>query len=327
MNLLEKIILKLIQRKISRWFETERSLSKRSNSLTAVESSPEKTWPDPAKIPEGGEIPFSLKNMTVVGPLLRSCIHQGSLAIESLKDNPSDPKSRVDPEFLEEFERHARSLGIGAVGYTRLPRKLIFKERAVLFENAIVLLKEMDKDKIAKAPSLETFKMIFETYDSLGKIVNELTDYLRKRGYGAQGGHPLGGLVLYPPLASLAGLGWLGRHGLLISPQFGPRQRIGAIFTNIENLPFAGENSHSWIEDFCAACGLCIRACPSKAIYEEPIVHESGRKTHISREKCLPVFVKEHACTVCVKACVFAKTNYNDIYNKFMRLHAASSNE
>jgi len=74
-------------------------------------------------------------------------------------------------------------------------------------------------------------------------------------GYSAQGGHPRGRLVLYPSLASLAGLGWLGHHGLLITRQFGARQTIGVIFTNIENLPLAEDNPHFWIENFAQHVG------------------------------------------------------------------------
>jgi|GEM_PF-1056511 epoxyqueuosine reductase len=320
MTPIDKIILKIIQRKVSHWFDLERSLTKVQNSFGATPESPEKTWPDPKKIPQGGEIPFSLKNIFVVGLHLKSCIHQGEKAIKSLDENPVEPKTRIDQESLHKFEKYAISLGIGAIGYVQLPRELIFKDRAVLYDKAIVFLMEMDKDKIDKAPSVDTFRMVFETYDSLGKVMNTLTGNLRQQGYGAQAGHPLGGLTLYPPLAKAAGLGWMGRHGLLISPEFGPRQRIGAIFTSIDNLPFAETNLHAWIPEFCNKCGLCVRTCPSKAIREHPVVHESGRRTHIIREKCLPVFVTQQGCTVCVKECSFSKRGYEDIYKSFIKV-------
>jgi epoxyqueuosine reductase len=316
-NLIDKTILKAIQLKVSRWFDLERSLTKIPGSYGAAEGSPEKTWPDPEKIPLGDEVPFSLKNIFLVGLRLKSSVHQGVKAIESLRDNPRNPKPTIDAGTLRDFEERARSLGIGAIGYVRLPRELIFKERAVLYDKAIVLLNEMDKEAIAKAPSVATFRMVFETYESLGKIINILTRDLRQKGYGAQAGHPLGGLVLYPPLAALAGLGWMGRHGLLITPQFGPRQRIGAIFTGIENLPFAETNPYAWIEGFCQKCGRCIRTCPSKAIRETPVIHESGRRTHIVREKCLPVFVNQQGCTVCVKECSFTQRSYEAIRKSF----------
>jgi len=325
MNLIDQIMLKVIGHKVSRWFDLERSLTKVPNSYGATELSPMKTWPDPEKIPLGGEVPFSLRNIFLVGLYLKSCIHQGVKAIQSLKENPPEPKITIARQALHDFEKYAKSLGIGAIGYVQLPRELIFKDRAVLYDKAIVFLKEMDKDKIDRAPSVATFRMVFETYDSLGKLVNTLTSDLRQKGYGAQGGHPLGGLVLYPPLAVAAGLGWMGRHGLLITPQFGPRQRIAAIFTSIENLPIAENNPHSWISGFCDKCGRCIRTCPPKAIREDPVIHESGRKTHIIREKCLPVFVNQEGCTVCVKECSFSRRSYDDIHKSFKPAYGASS--
>jgi epoxyqueuosine reductase QueG len=147
-----------------------------------------------------------------------------------------------------------------------------------------------------------------------------LAGYLRELGYGAQGGYPLGGLTLFPPLAAAAGLGWNGRHGLLITPQFGPRQRIATIYTSINNLPFSESNTHSWIRDFCDKCGQCIRTCPAKAIRERPLIHESGRRTHIIRDKCLPFFVNDQGCTVCIKECTFNRKNYEDIYKSYLHL-------
>ena len=155
------------------------------------------------------------------------------------------------------------------------------------------------------------------TYDILGITTNLLTGQLRNMGFQAEASHPLGGLVLYPPLAVEAVLGWFGRHGLLITPEFGARQRISAIFVNIDNLPISLSSEHSWIWKFCEGCGECIRTCPSQAILNDPIEHKSGRKTHIIREKCLPVFVKQEGCTVCVKECIFTQASYYDLYEKF----------
>ncbi len=77
MNLIDKAILKIIQRKVSHWFDLERSLTKVPDCYRSIEGSPEKTWPDPDKIPLGGEIPFNLRNTFIVDKYLKSSIHQG----------------------------------------------------------------------------------------------------------------------------------------------------------------------------------------------------------------------------------------------------------
>lgn len=317
MNIIEKVILRLIKRRVTKWFALERSLASRDNVYKSTEESPEKSWPNPDKIPRGEEVPFSLKNIRIVGPSLGSCIHQGMKAIRSVSENPEYTQDIIEEASLREFQEVAKLKGIGAIGYTKLPPEFIFKDRAVLYDKAIVLIMEMDKTSVMKAPSLETFKMVMSTYDTLGKTTNFLTEKLRKLGFQAQASHPLGGLVLYPPLAVKAGLGWYGRHGLLITPQFGPCQRIAAIFTNIENLPLSNVNEHSWIGEFCDKCGKCIRACPSQAILELPLEHKSGQKTHILREKCLPLFVKQQGCTICVKECMFTQNNYDNVFKMY----------
>ena len=172
----------------------------------------------------------------------------------------------------------------------------------------------MSKDKIDKAPSQATMNMVFGTYDELGKAANRIAEFLRAHGYAAQADHPLGGLVLFPPLAQKAGIGWVGTHGLLITPQYGPRVRLAAVYTSIQNLPFAESNSHEWIEEYCKICGLCIKQCPSQAILEDSIIHDTGRVTHVKQQECFEYFAQFYGCSVCIKACPFSKAG--DTYER-----------
>ncbi|MHA1944797.1 MAG: 4Fe-4S dicluster domain-containing protein [Candidatus Hodarchaeales archaeon] len=289
----------------------EKSLSSIKGAILADEYSPERF----EIILESFNT--EVQNYTLSPPkrAILSIISNMNHSLKSIKKNPSSPKKIIDKGTLTQLEEYAISLGVASIGYTKLPRQLIFKERAVIHDNAIVITLEMDKDLMELAPHKNTQKMIMETYDSLGIASNKLTKFLREKGFSAQAGHPLGGLVLYPPLAEKAGLGWHGAHGLLITPEHGPRVRLTAIYTNIENLPFFDEknNPHRWIEDFCVRCNRCIRKCPSWAIYEtnQPIKHESGLITHIDNNKCFPVFLEYWACSICVKECVFNRINYS----------------
>jgi len=107
--------------------------------------------------------------------------------------------------------------------------------------------------------------------------------------------------VLYPPLAAQAGLGKIGRHGLLITPEFGPRQRISAIFTSIENLPFVNETAIE--KEGCEDCGRCMAACPVGAFFPEPHFNDEGRRTSVDQAKCSKEFGANNACSVCMKVC------------------------
>lgn len=241
----------------------------------------------------------------------------------SVSANPPEPRRDITPELLGRFTELAAAHGVGALGYTPLPPEAIFQEKAVLFDQVIVLIKEMDPGKMARAPSRSTFRMVMETYYDLGRIANLLTDFLRGHGYAAQAGHALNGVALYPLIAQRAGLGWCGSHGLLITPQYGPRQRIALIYTNIRNLPAPGENAHAWISDLCSRCGQCRRMCPGGAIYPQPVARQAGILSHIDAEKCFPVFEAQYGCSLCVKVCPFNLHPYEKVRQRFM--HGARS--
>ncbi|NHJ25812.1 MAG: [Fe-S]-binding protein, partial [Candidatus Lokiarchaeota archaeon] len=126
--------------------------------------------------------------------------------------------------------------------------------------------------------------------------------------FSVHAGPALAGLSLYPVLGQRANLGAIGRHGLLITPEFGPRQRIAVIYTNITNLPFAKSNSYEWISEFCKKCVSCMQACPTKAIYDTPIQKAHGRLTHVDVEQCAKGFLY-YGCSICIKECTFNKNS------------------
>lgn len=68
-----------------------------------------------------------------------------------------------------------------------------------------------------------------------------------------------------------AGLGWLGKHANLITPQYGSWVFIGELLLNIDL-----EYDNQPVEDHCGSCTLCIDACPTHAI-TEPYVVDSNK--------------------------------------------------
>jgi len=61
--------------------------------------------------------------------------------------------------------------------------------------------------------------------------------------------------------ATSAGLGWIGKNGLLISPGHGPRLSLATVLTDAPMRPDVPiENC------LCGDCALCIEHCPSQAI-------------------------------------------------------------
>jgi epoxyqueuosine reductase len=64
--------------------------------------------------------------------------------------------------------------------------------------------------------------------------------------------------------AVAAGLGVFGRHNLVISPRFGTRVIFTAVLTDMELT-----SDPAVAEDLCNQCGLCVDACPARALDEE----------------------------------------------------------
>jgi Pyruvate/2-oxoacid:ferredoxin oxidoreductase delta subunit len=271
------------------------------------------------------EIPFEMLNLIATRddiqmrhmfPVRRllSVIKNIQLSVDSIPENPVNVSTQASPVFLENLREFAKSHGVTPIEFVKLPHDLIFKKMGVLYDNAIILAMEMSKEKIDKAASQATLTMVFGTYDDLGKAANRIAEFLREHGYAAQADHPLGGLVLFPPLAQKAGIGWIGKHGLLITPEFGPRVRLAAVYTSIENLPFMDSNEHGWIDEYCKSCGICIKQCPPQAILEGTVTNDTGRVTNIKQQECFEYFAQYYGCSICVKVCPFSKAG--DTYER-----------
>lgn len=82
-----------------------------------------------------------------------------------------------------------------------------------------------------------------------------------------------------------AGLGWIGKHTLLIHPEMGSWMFLGVILTTLDLAPSLADGAsganpnataQSPLPDLCGQCTLCIDACPTSAIVE-PYVLDARR--------------------------------------------------
>jgi epoxyqueuosine reductase len=104
-----------------------------------------------------------------------------------------------------------------------------------------------------------------------------------------------------------AGLGWLGKHSNVITPDLGSWIFIGELLLNLEL-----DYDLVQVEDHCGTCTLCIDACPTKAI-TEPYVVDSNKcisyATIELRALELPSDIEEnlsgwlYGCDICQDVC------------------------
>lgn len=246
-----------------------------------------------------------------------SCGCGGDYPDEYVRYNPSDPKKLVTDDFIRKLEDYAHSIGIKNIGYARVTPELINPSQSPLFSHAIVLTMEMSDDLIQADPGTEAQTLNDAHYEKLGTLTYKIADYLRENGFAAEAAHPYGGVVRFTPLGEKAGLGWIGQSGLLITPASGPRQKISAIFTSIENLP-SKDNEHSWISEYCNRCGKCIKACPENALIETETCC-GGKETKFMEDRCIGC---SEGCTYCIEECPFDQKEYTDIKNRFDKMNA-----
>ncbi len=235
----------------------------------------------------------------------------------SLIKNPDKPKFLVNDDFIKEFENYANSRGIMSIGYTLLTPDLLIRDKFIQYPYTIVLTMEMDNNIIETPPGEDAKDLNDTAYVKLAIITTKISDYLRKNGYATEIAHPYGGLVGFSPLAQKAGLGYMGKSGLLISSELGPRQKISAIFVSIANLPMHKTNQHSWIADYCEKCEKCIKACPEKALVTKETCCKD-EETELIKKLCIGC---SNGCTYCIEKCPFNKKEYIHIKNRFDKMN------
>jgi len=115
--------------------------------------------------------------------------------------------------------------------------------------------------------------------------------------------------VMEKPLAEAAGLGWQGKHTVLVSREFGSWLFLGAILTSAE-LP--GDKPHA---QSCGSCTRCLDICPTNA-FPAPFQLDSRRclaylsvehKGQIPLEFRAPMGNRIYGCDDCLAVCPWNK--------------------
>lgn len=227
-------------------------------------------------------------------------------------------KKVVDQEEITRFIKHwAKKLGALDVGITELQDYHMYstggraerygKEYNLKHKYAIAFTVEMDKDMVAAAPSGSIVMESGQQYLESGKIAIQLAKFIRNIGYEARAHIDGNYEVICPLVARDAGLGEIGRMGLLMTPKLGPRVRIAVVTTN---LPVKIDNpvcDYSMI-DFCIKCKKCADACPSQAISFNDMEEIDGiKRWQINQEACFSIWCTFGTdCGRCLSVCPFS---------------------
>lgn len=247
---------------------------------------------------------------------------------------PPKKLSITDPaEASIRVKKAALSFGAGAVGICKVDRRWIYthnynrkdnkEEKLDLPEslsNVIVLIIPMDHHLSKTFPSALGGAATGIGYGIGLNASVTLAQFITNLGYEAVAS--LNDTALSIPMAIAAGLGEYGRHGLLITPEYGPNVRIAKVFTD---MPLDVDSPIEYgVKEFCNICRKCADSCPVKAIAQgEPqdkppnISSLSGiKKWTINAEKCFKFWVGMNTdCAICIRVCPYNK-DYSKWWNR-----------
>ncbi len=225
----------------------------------------------------------------------------------------------VDPAALTGFlkgwtlKMGAHSVGVAALRdyhlYTHVGRGPEYG-RAVTLDHpfALALTVEMDKEMVDPAPRSPTVMESALQYLRSGVMAVQLADLIRRLGYRARAHVDGNYRVICPLVAWDAGLGELGRMGLLMTPRLGPRVRIAVVTTDLPLVPDRPTQELTTV-DFCARCRKCADSCPSRAIpFGGPEEDEYGvLRWKIDAEACFTLWGRLGTdCARCMAVCPYS---------------------
>ncbi len=259
---------------------------------------------------------------------------EGFLDEYSLLRRGADERRPIEsPEDMTREIKHvAKAFGAELVGITQYDERWVYTHRYSATTqrgksnalppgttNVIVIATAMDYDLVKTVPSALSGAATGQGYSRDIVTVLSLAQYIQNLGYTATAS--LNDTALAIPLAIQAGLGEYGRHGLLITKEFGPRVRLGKVFTD---LPLTYDQPITFgVREFCEICRRCTQACPPKAISNDPPdtkVHNVSNikgvnKWSVDAAKCFGFWVKQNSdCSICIRVCPYNKDYAKQIY-------------
>ena len=172
---------------------------------------------------------------------------------------------------------------------------------------AIAFTVEMADEMVGIAPYAPEAMEAARQYAEAAVAAVQLASFIRSLGYEARAHIDGNYRVIAPLVARDAGLGEIGRIGLLMSPELGPRLRLGVVTTNLP-LTVDEREPDEAVLAFCRICKKCAGNCPSRAISFEDRQDENGAwRWKIDHIRCFSYWnVVGTDCGRCMAVCPLA---------------------
>jgi Pyruvate/2-oxoacid:ferredoxin oxidoreductase delta subunit len=192
------------------------------------------------------------------------------------------------------------------VGITRVLDDSIVEGEHVGHEFAICIGAPMNRELMVHVPEAAATTEVMRGYRRVAKIAVELSERIRAMGWPAKAhGDPKTGAFEQIPHAIEAGLGQLGKHGSLISREYGSNFRLSAVTTD---LPLAVDAPVDiGVDDLCISCRRCVIDCPPGAIGNDKVLVRGVEKWYVDFDRCVPYFAENSGCAICIEVCPWSE--------------------
>lgn len=219
--------------------------------------------------------------------------------------------------FQDELKEYLLSQGASDVGFCKIEDGDFGECRYGI--SIVVRLSESIVDEIGAEPT-HTY---FNHYRSVNAFIDSLLLktglYLQKNGYKYitvaasqsinKDGWNYKGRYSHKKVATLSGLGTIGKSSMFLHKDYGAKVRLGTVVTNCEF-----DVSGVVPIDLCNGCDKCVKACPSGAITGNVWYEGCDREYMFDPEKCSN-YMKNHfkhigrgaVCGICMKVCPYGK--------------------
>lgn len=259
---------------------------------------------------------------TFHNPYAFSAAKAAFFAVRSLRPaingKVSDHQQEIEPHQAVKFIRSwAKKLGAADCGIALMKDYHFYsvkgrKEQYGMpvsndHKYGIAITVEMDHQMIVPAPQSPVVMESSQQYFNSGSIAVMIAAFIRELGYPAKAHIDGNYEIICPLVARDAGLGEIGRMGLLMAPRLGPRVRIAVVTTDIPLIIDEPLNDQT-LTEFCTYCKKCAFVCPSKAIpFGERQNIDSVKRWQINSEACFTYWcIAGTDCTRCMATCPYS---------------------
>jgi len=174
-------------------------------------------------------------------------------------------------------------------------------------------------EAINEGPTKEYYEEYSKINKDLDNIVVSCVQYIERQGYSAIGqtstyvtsDNNLTTPMPHKTVATQAGLGWIGKNALLITPEYGSAIRISSVITDMPLIADIPINKSK-----CGECSNCATNCPASAINGISWDINSTRDELLNPFKCRKkarelskerIGIEISLCGKCIEVCPFTK--------------------